>query len=127
MTQSLKRLTLGFRSGHDLAFVRWNPTSDSVLTARSLLGIFSLSLYLSLKINLKKNDHFPSPFRNTPVVPHLFRIKTNIYVAMAYRVLQSLSYPPPVSFSFHLPLSLLPQDLCVGFCLSLEAFPLPST
>ena len=43
MAQSVKRPTLDFYSGHDLTAVRSSPTSGSVLTAWSLLGILSPS------------------------------------------------------------------------------------
>ena len=48
MAQSVKCLTLGFRSGHDLMIHEFEPLSGSTLTMRNLLGIFSLSLSLSL-------------------------------------------------------------------------------
>ena len=42
VAQSVKHQTLDFGSGHDLRVVRSSPTSGSVLTAWSLLGILSL-------------------------------------------------------------------------------------
>ena len=72
VAQSVKPPTLGFGSGHDLGSVGSSPTSDSALTARSLLGILSLLLSLSaspihavsLKINknLKKKDLYSDNF-----------------------------------------------------------------
>ena len=53
VAQSVKCLTLGFGSGHDLTVVGWSSTWDSVLTARSLLEILlSLSVSLSLCLSL---------------------------------------------------------------------------
>ena len=52
VAQSVKRPTLGFGSGHDLRvhefsqFVSSSPSSGSVLTVLSLLGILSLLLSL---------------------------------------------------------------------------------
>ena len=46
MAQSVKRTTLGFGSGRDLVVHEIDPASGSVLMARSLLGILSLSLSL---------------------------------------------------------------------------------
>ena len=44
---SVKRLTLGFGSGHDLTVHEFEPTSGSVLTAQSLFGVLpQLSLAL---------------------------------------------------------------------------------
>ena len=66
VAQSGKHPTLSFSSGHDL--VRLSPTSGSVLTAWSLLGILSLPLSLcpspararslSLSLSLSQNKHF---------------------------------------------------------------------
>ena len=50
VAQSVECLTLDFGSGHDLMVVRSSPTSGSILTAWSLLGILSLSLSLSLPL-----------------------------------------------------------------------------
>ena len=44
MAQSVKHLTLDLSSGHNLVVHGIKPASGSVLTAWSLLGIFSLSL-----------------------------------------------------------------------------------
>ena len=46
----VKRPTLGFCSGHDLKLVGLSPTSGSMPTAPSLLGILSPSLPLSLSL-----------------------------------------------------------------------------
>ena len=46
VTQWIKYLTPDFGSGHDLMVVSSRPTLGSVLTARILLGILSLSLSL---------------------------------------------------------------------------------
>ena len=64
VAQSVKCLTLGFGSGHDLTGLTGSsPASGSVLAAQSLLGILCLPLSLSLlhllclsqnKISLKK-------------------------------------------------------------------------
>ena len=45
VAQSVKRLTLGFGSGHHQIsqFVGSSPASDSTLTVQNLLGILSLS------------------------------------------------------------------------------------
>ena len=48
VAQFVKGPTLGFGSDHDLMVVRLSPTSGSVLTVWSLLGILSLSPSLSL-------------------------------------------------------------------------------
>ena len=56
VTQLVKHLTFGFSSGHDLT-VSLSPSSDSVLTARSLLGILCLlseRLNCSLSLSLSK-------------------------------------------------------------------------
>ena len=67
MAQSVKRLTLGFGSGHDLTVRGSGSASGSALAVQSLLGILSLLLSLpflclcfySLKINkiFKKLKH----------------------------------------------------------------------
>ena len=44
----VKRLALDFSSGHDLGFVSSRPTSGSMLTVWSPLGILSFSPSLSL-------------------------------------------------------------------------------
>ena len=62
MAQLVKRPTLDFNSGHDLAVCEFKPNVGlALLTVQSLLGILSLPLFLpfpyslSLKIiNLKK-------------------------------------------------------------------------
>ena len=57
MAQAVKCLTLDLGSGHDLMIHGMEPHIGSVLTARSLLGIFSLcpspvcAVSLSLRIN----------------------------------------------------------------------------
>ena len=47
VTQSVKHLTLGFGSGHDLTVFGLSPTSSFALTVWSLLGILSLPPSLS--------------------------------------------------------------------------------
>ena len=58
MAQSVERPTLGFSSGHNLAFHEFDPTSGSKLTAWSLLGFLSPSLSapppLVLSLSLSK-------------------------------------------------------------------------
>ena len=64
MAQSVKRLALGFGSGHDLMICEFEPHLGSALTLWSLLGILSPSLYpafpslcvlfLSLSVKLNK-------------------------------------------------------------------------
>ena len=44
MAQWVKRLTLGFSSGHDLAVHEFEPHLGSALAAWNLLGVLSLSL-----------------------------------------------------------------------------------
>ena len=46
VAQSVKRLTLGFGSGHDLMVRGFKPHTGSVLTTQSLLGILFLPLSL---------------------------------------------------------------------------------
>ena len=61
--QLVKHPTLDFSSGHDLAVMGSSPAPGSVLTARSLLGIVSLPLFLcpspacvcSLSLNKQTN------------------------------------------------------------------------
>ena len=58
--QSVKYLTLDFSSGHDVMVREFKcHVGDSALTVRSLLGILSLSLYLSpahtVSVSLKMN------------------------------------------------------------------------
>ena len=48
VAQSVKHLTLDFGSGHGLTFMRLSPASGFALTVRSLLGILSLPLSVSL-------------------------------------------------------------------------------
>ena len=48
VAQSVEAPTLGFGSGHQLTIRGPSPASGSVLTARSLLGILSLPLPLTL-------------------------------------------------------------------------------
>ena len=48
MAQLVKHPTLGFASGHDLGLLSSSFALGSVLTARSLVGILSLSLSLPL-------------------------------------------------------------------------------
>ena len=48
VTQPVKRPTLGFGSGHDFSVCEFDPELGLVLTARSLLGILSLPLSLSV-------------------------------------------------------------------------------
>ena len=52
MAQLVKRLTRGFGSGHDLTVREMSLASGSALTVRSLLGILSLLLSLSLPHSL---------------------------------------------------------------------------
>lgn len=49
MAESVRRLTLDFRSGHDLGVLKSSPTSGSVLRVE-LLGILSPSLPLPLPL-----------------------------------------------------------------------------
>ena len=52
MAQSVEHPTLDFGSGHDPRIVGLSPTSGSVLTVWSLLGILSFSLSLCLSLSL---------------------------------------------------------------------------
>ena len=62
MAQSVKRLTLGFSSGHDLTVHEFEPHVGSTLTVWNLLGSLSPSLLappllicaLSLSLSLSK-------------------------------------------------------------------------
>ena len=49
-TPPVKHPTLDFHSGHDLEVRKLSPTSGSVLTVRSLLGILSLSPSVPLSL-----------------------------------------------------------------------------
>ena len=72
-----------------------------------------------------RSDHAPSAVQSTPVVPHLFRVKTNIYNSKGLLVLQSPT-PAPGIPSIFLPssITLTPASgPLYGLLLCLEAFP----
>ena len=60
VAQSVKRLTLGFDSGHDLTVVGWSPLLGSALTVWNLLRILSLLLsphpQCALSLSQKKKN-----------------------------------------------------------------------
>ena len=57
VAQSVKHLTLGFGSHHDLMVHETEPHIRLALTAQSLLGILSLCLSVSLSLSLSQNKN----------------------------------------------------------------------
>ena len=93
MAQAVGRPTHGFGSGQISWFVGSSPSSGSALTVRILLGIFSLSLFLSaclplahsLYLSLKRNKKQKQKQKRKSLDFYAIYVSYNICKSVKYK------------------------------------------